>query len=866
MAGRWQLLDRPVEYGAISTALSGRDSCGVVLVGAAGVGKTTLARSVTKSLRSRVHWAACTESSRSIPLGAFAPWLGPSASRDPIALISSAREAILSDTDTVIGIDDAHLLDQLSATLLHQIAVDRASRIVATVRSGEPVPDAVTALWKDGYLRRFELNPLTKAQSIALVETVLGGTLEGLSADVMWESSGGNPLFLRHLVEGSVEAGTLTEVDGVWQLRGRTAVPSGLAVLLENHLEQAGAEAVNALKLLALCEPLDIDTLCELAGEEGVDAAEIAGFIQIVHDGPKVNARFSHPLYGEVLRRRIGTASARKLRGRIVKALRGRELGSSATRIRLAQLCIDSDENVDTDLLIAAAKDAVFLSDLPLGQRIADAAFERGGGVQAAELLSRALLWQGRPVQADKVLAKFDPDNLDELQLVQWGIPRVSILFWSMRDVEAAHQVMGLLRDRVQHPSLKLVVEATGSALAVHENKIAEGLAAAEQVLSNPHAPKQAFDFAALSTGLAMPLVGRGGDFGPIADRCRATQKATDGMIRVMVRYADVVALTFIGELNLADRRAAEYAEFGSAGQFAGWAIARIMAGLVAVYRGKFPDAIASIEQALAALSAEAPLPWQLPARLLLARAYAAVGSTDQAERVLDDAKEHTGPYMALHDPLVMVAKSWLAAAKGGERSAVELSCAAANLARRSGQYAVEAEALHHAARFGDRTVADRLTALCERVDGQVVGIQARHATAVAASDGPGLDAVSADFENAGLLLSAADAAAQAVALHERAGQRRSSAESAARALRLAAQCGGAATPAIRRAARPLPLTSREREIAALVADGLSNREIAQRLTVSTRTVEGHIYRACIKLDITDRDELAKIVWQDSGQ
>jgi len=35
---------------------------------------------------------------------------------------------------------------------------------------------------------------------------VLGGTLEGLSADVMWESSGGNPLFLRHMVEGALES------------------------------------------------------------------------------------------------------------------------------------------------------------------------------------------------------------------------------------------------------------------------------------------------------------------------------------------------------------------------------------------------------------------------------------------------------------------------------------------------------------------------------------------------------------------------------------------------------------------------------------------------------------------------------------
>lgn len=45
----------------------------------------------------------------------------------------------------------------------------------------------------------------------------------------------------------------------------------------------------------------------------------------------------------------------------------------------------------------------------------------------------------------------------------------------------------------------------------------------------------------------------------------------------------------------------------------------------------------------------------------------------------------------------------------------------------------------------------------------------------------------------------------------------------------------------------PLPLTARESEIMKLVAQGLSNNEIADRLTVSVRTVEGHIYRVVAK-------------------
>ncbi len=122
---------------------------------------------------------------------------------------------------------------QLSATLLHRLAIDGSVRIVATVRSGETVPDAITSLWKDGYLHRLDLAPFSKDECVGLIEQALGGRLEGLSADLMWQASGGNALFVRHLVEGAVEAGTLRQVRGVWQLRGRTAVTSELASLLD---------------------------------------------------------------------------------------------------------------------------------------------------------------------------------------------------------------------------------------------------------------------------------------------------------------------------------------------------------------------------------------------------------------------------------------------------------------------------------------------------------------------------------------------------------------------------------------------------------------------------------------------------------
>ncbi|EJZ15302.1 response regulator receiver protein, partial [Mycolicibacterium fortuitum subsp. fortuitum DSM 46621 = ATCC 6841 = JCM 6387] len=72
--------------------------------------------------------------------------------------------------------------------------------------------------------------------------------------------------------------------------------------------------------------------------------------------------------------------------------------------------------------------------------------------------------------------------------------------------------------------------------------------------------------------------------------------------------------------------------------------------------------------------------------------------------------------------------------------------------------------------------------------------------------------------------------------------------------------CGGAATPAILGATGRLPLTDREREVAMLLGTGLSSRAIAERLRLSVRTVEGHIYRAMAKTGVSTRAELVALL------
>jgi DNA-binding NarL/FixJ family response regulator len=61
-------------------------------------------------------------------------------------------------------------------------------------------------------------------------------------------------------------------------------------------------------------------------------------------------------------------------------------------------------------------------------------------------------------------------------------------------------------------------------------------------------------------------------------------------------------------------------------------------------------------------------------------------------------------------------------------------------------------------------------------------------------------------------------------------------------------------------------LTRRELEIAGLLTEGLTNRQIATRLVISTRTVEAHVDHILTKLGMTSRSQVASWVAEQQGQ
>jgi DNA-binding CsgD family transcriptional regulator len=250
---------------------------------------------------------------------------------------------------------------------------------------------------------------------------------------------------------------------------------------------------------------------------------------------------------------------------------------------------------------------------------------------------------------------------------------------------------------------------------------------------------------------------------------------------------------------------------------------------------------------------------------LLRAQALARSGDADAAGRALNTARAHRHPAYVYITSTELLTEAWLAAARSRPTEARRLAREAAQFARDHDQCAREVCCLQTAVQFDDTDAAQRLAELATRVEGPRAALAARYAAAVSADDAGELDWVSAEFEIMGDLLAAADAAGQAATSHRRASRSGSAMNAAARAHRLAADCGGATSPAIQAASFAAPFTNREREIAVLVAQGLSNREIADAVSLSVRTVESHIYRATRKAGVSGRAGFAEMLRRDHG-
>jgi DNA-binding CsgD family transcriptional regulator/energy-coupling factor transporter ATP-binding protein EcfA2 len=871
LAAGWPIVARDDELRRAMAALdASAEVSGVALVGEAGVGKSTLARTLAKILGSQqqtVRFVLGTEAGRAVPLGAFHRLVAVDAAYEPSVMLAAAHRTLEQEEGRVVVVDDAQLLDPLSATLVHQLAVSGGTRLIVVIRSGDAVPDAVTALWKEQLLFRLDINTFTRAQTGELARGVLGDDVESRLIDELYRRTAGNILLLRGLLSAGRESDALVRVEHGWRLRGSLRADRQLFDLLEVRLRSLAAEELEAVEVLAAAEVLDWETLRGLCDADAVARLERRGSIQLVADGSDLLVRLNHPVIGEAAIQRAGVVRLRQLNGMLAQQLQKKmrtqeqwsRLPDVRTRIQLAQFMMRSDLAPDLDVIIDAARSAVTMSDIALGEELARFAFDHGGGLPAAIVLGRALSWQGRGDETEAMLAEVDPpDGVDEWLIVQWGALRALTLFFNCGQVEPARQVLADVKNRVDSETVVGLVTALEVSFGFFSGDVATAIETGPSLCGSDVLPLAAL-WAAVATSSALALAGRFGDVERIADAgLRAAALSESGSDRFNIGLAEATALTWAGDFPAAERVWERFAAM-AAGVPEANAMVYAMLGVVQLGRGALPAACSAFQDSIAAMSRGFTSGWLLLVTAWAAQAEGARGDSAAAAAALRRSEGAYGPQVAVFLPELELARAWERAAVGQTMAAQVHAVRAAQIARQSGMDAVEMRALHTAVRFGDRSQTVRLAELATTLNTSLAQAIAEHAGGLADHDGDLLDAAADRFAEVGAVALAAEAAAQAAGEHAGTGQRGKEVESAARAHGLAGQCG-LHTPAVEAAARPLPISGREREIAMLVAAGLSNRQIADRLFVSVRTAEGHLYRIFAKLGINGRDQLIHLL------
>ncbi len=835
---------------------------GVVICGDIGVGKTHLAHRVARSASMegrKLIALSATAARRHVALGAIEPLLGPpERSVDRLAYVSAVRaiERLGSapGESPLVQVEDAHLLDVASADVLAASCRAGWITLLITMYDDVSAPESITGLWRDQVVERIDLGPFTVGE----VEDYLGETLGGgVSRELLtkaWAASTGNPMLITEAVRSALDEGALALADGGWIWEGPVRPSARLVQLVRDDLERMDDAQRDVIDAVALGGSIALDRIDRLGPGDALDRLVDSGLacVEVNHHdgvhGPR--ARVRHQLLADAVCELVGPVRRKRLFDRLfgvtgdgIDAVLGEP---PAELVRLAVWALGCDVGIDGGVLLAAARAAAAVGDHARSVHLASAALDQLQPSDERRIDALVVRAVARRFCHEPELARRDIDEaLDVLRERSTTGDDQTLARW----VEAAELSADIHQYAGDDPAMaQAVLEEALTVVDVHRHHDPHGryrraltagrmtrtgwagrhLGSSEPaltLLSDRSSTDEDRLRVAAPTAMGLALKGRldtalAITTGRLAEP-REVLGASPGTFGSLAS-AHFVVLAWRGDLDDLGAFLERLDEID--GPYprvhAGMQLHR--RGLYAILRGQRSEAVDLLRSAAQRLEVDDPHGMRASVLGYAALASACLGDATTAKALRAEAR--ATPLRAIRvagadlDLAIGMVGVWL-----GEPDALEGLLALAERCAREGLLLTRLNVLYSVAAsawfvHGDvdlaSSVSAPLDAVASEVDGELAALRRAQVRAMAAGDRSTVDRLVPALSDRGIWVPVAPA--------------------------------------------QVSLSRRQREVATLAAQGLSSRDIADRLFVSVRTIDTHLSHVFAKLGINSRLDLAE--------
>lgn len=883
----WSGLARSVDADRVRSALLADDRMGVVITGDRGVGKSLVGRSALAGFGPDVYTLQLRTSGpgSATPYGCLAFTLArlpQSSLGSPTAILHGITSLIRNDAagrKCVILLDNAGALDELSTGVLLNLLQTRTARLVATAQRTTDLPPDFYWLITSGQLAEIRLANLTEVETLEVLQAALGHRVSSALASQMHQLVGGSPTLLQAVVSEQIERGNLVLSGSVWTLvdevvlDGRTALED----IVRARYARENPVAREVIEVLSCARTLPLSRLARMYSPGIIADMEDAGQI-VVDRTDRHLVSLGDRYLGDIVRNWLSVERRLELRDK-VPGHREHELSELTVQDLLAYAAWTHDCNAPLAAphALAAASAAVKLFDPKFALQCASS-LNPGDPEWAYGQLQKAAayLQLGLPQQAMSALDDISDQHIGDLPATAFA------------DLIAAKaDCMSWLEDR----SGKVPELIRQARMQLHELSVNESPATPEEI-SRAVLCLDLCEFNYLSFI---------GDYEPMMERLSAAaSESGDGIdpvhrLRSAIILMEALCMTgkelearkLMREIGgqLSDwsnvprirenfawrsfnvlllsghwRQSIDMLKDASGraghGLHSGSAATDLAVGLAYVYAGRGYLALDPLLAAIAQLEVRSSLHSLRQAYAATAFAYAQTGNSVQATVYLDRARSTDGParfaIRTSAEFCMDMASRWL-----GDPEAKDRLVRSAEVHFRAGRYTLAGICMLGATVNGTAKDFHFMEDIAARRQGPLAELSG--IIAVGSRKKDAVIMLEAARVAASLELDAVQARCAALAFDFAKTAGLSASASAAHTMLESLAESVPALPIIPRNKGPL-LTERERQIATLAGNGVSNKDIALEVGISVRTVEGHLYQVFTKLGVSSRSDLLGLI------